>query len=297
MTPQQVQNSSWLELEAEGGSQAAPNARAVATSAPTRDLRKACPIQPSWFILTAGVAVVVSGLVAIAFVARALYRMSAPAAAAQDASLAFLLHVSFSVFNFAGYRVALMAYNGSVPGPILSVSPGAIVSLTVVNMLPPNREYPGITNWSCWHPPPSWVPLARSSNASYGGRPVTGGHQSSDTAASPADYVNSPHAFRTTNLHTHGLQVSLLIAASLGCWRTPPTCYRHSLLSPQVSPDEDNLFLLAAPGETLQIQLHIPEDHPEGLFWYHPHAHGAAAVQVCAASEHVSRANRGRSWT
>ena len=48
----------------------------------------------------------------------------------------------------------------------------------------------------------------------------------------------------------------------------------------QVSPVEDNPFAMVGPGEEMSIDIHIPTAHPEGVFWYHPHAHGAAAVQV-----------------
>lgn len=58
-----------------------------------------------------------------------------------------------------------------------------------------------------------------------------------------------------TNLHYHGLQV-------------PPTGLA------------DNPFRVVAPGETVDYDFTLPTDHPSGLFWYHPHAHGFVAPQV-----------------
>ncbi len=60
-----------------------------------------------------------------------------------------------------------------------------------------------------------------------------------------------------TNLHTHGLRVS-------------------------PSGNADNIFLRVAPGETQTYVYDIPDNHPSGLFWYHPHSHGTVAEQVAA---------------
>jgi FtsP/CotA-like multicopper oxidase with cupredoxin domain len=35
----------------------------------------------------------------------------------------------------------------------------------------------------------------------------------------------------------------------------------------------DNVFLLVNPATTFQYDFLIPADHPQGLFWYHPHVH------------------------
>lgn len=60
-----------------------------------------------------------------------------------------------------------------------------------------------------------------------------------------------------TNLHTHGLVVS---AADNG----------------------DNPFLHIGPGETFDYEIALPEDHPPGVCWYHPHHHGRVADQLFA---------------
>lgn len=58
-----------------------------------------------------------------------------------------------------------------------------------------------------------------------------------------------------TNLHFHGLHIS-------------PTG------------TGDNPFRRVDPGQTVDYEFTIPEDHPGGLFWYHPHFHGRVARQV-----------------
>jgi FtsP/CotA-like multicopper oxidase with cupredoxin domain len=59
-----------------------------------------------------------------------------------------------------------------------------------------------------------------------------------------------------TNLHYHGLHVS-----------------------PQ-APGDDSIDMLAAPGQALHYSVHIPANHPPGLYWYHTHAHGEAERQT-----------------
>lgn len=58
-----------------------------------------------------------------------------------------------------------------------------------------------------------------------------------------------------TNLHFHGLHVSPAGKA-------------------------DNVLRRFRPGTTNTISLKIPHDHPNGLFWYHPHLHGQVNSQV-----------------
>ncbi len=58
-----------------------------------------------------------------------------------------------------------------------------------------------------------------------------------------------------TNLHTHGLSVS-------------------------PEGNGDNPFLSIGPGETFDYDFELPEQHPTGVFWYHPHRHGTVADQV-----------------
>jgi FtsP/CotA-like multicopper oxidase with cupredoxin domain len=70
----------------------------------------------------------------------------------------------------------------------------------------------------------------------------------------PAD-MTLPHQFNTTNLHFHGGHVS------------------PGALS-------DNVFRSMEPGKGYDIVIAIPEDHTAGTYWYHPHRHGAADIQI-----------------
>ncbi len=58
-----------------------------------------------------------------------------------------------------------------------------------------------------------------------------------------------------TNLHVHGLHVS-------------------------PRDNSDNVFVHVQPGQTFGYEYRIPEDHPGGTYWYHPHPHGTSADQV-----------------
>lgn len=64
-----------------------------------------------------------------------------------------------------------------------------------------------------------------------------------------------PHHFNATNFHFHG---------------------------GHVSPDgiSDNVFRVMEPGGSYDIEIAIPSDHPRGTYWYHPHKHGSADIQM-----------------
>ncbi|HEX2280318.1 MAG TPA: multicopper oxidase family protein [Thermomicrobiales bacterium] len=64
-----------------------------------------------------------------------------------------------------------------------------------------------------------------------------------------------PHHFNTTNVHVHGLHVS-------------------------PSGNADNVFRSMEPGQSYEIEIAVPADHPRGTYWYHPHHHGSADVQI-----------------
>lgn len=59
----------------------------------------------------------------------------------------------------------------------------------------------------------------------------------------------------------------------------PTSIHTHGL---QVSPvgNSDNPFLTVEPGAQHTYEIQIPDDHPSGTTWYHPHAHGLVAQQV-----------------
>jgi L-ascorbate oxidase len=72
--------------------------------------------------------------------------------------------------------------------------------------------------------------------------------------------TNAPRprgCFNDTNLHSHGL------------WVSP-------------SGNSDNVLISIKPQVDFEYEYNIPIDHPAGTFWYHPHQHGATAMQVAS---------------
>jgi FtsP/CotA-like multicopper oxidase with cupredoxin domain len=64
-----------------------------------------------------------------------------------------------------------------------------------------------------------------------------------------------PHHFNSTNVHVHGLHVS-------------------------PSGNADNVLRSMEPGQSYGVEIAVPADHPRGTYWYHPHHHGSADVQI-----------------
>ena len=66
-----------------------------------------------------------------------------------------------------------------------------------------------------------------------------------------------PHQFNNTNLHFHGAHCS-------------------------PSGIADNVMRAMVPGKSYEIEIALPADHTRGTYWYHPHHHGSADVQVAS---------------
>jgi suppressor of ftsI len=73
---------------------------------------------------------------------------------------------------------------------------------------------------------------------------------------------NVPHDLNTTNLHLHGLDI------------------RPHLFQPVGTSNPLSRMIAIEPGEQYDYTLTVPDDHPPGLYWYHPHHHGSTAVQA-----------------
>ncbi len=76
--------------------------------------------------------------------------------------------------------------------------------------------------------------------------------------AKPGDKVRlrfTNNLTQPTNIHYHGLHIPL-------------------------TGNADNVFLKIEPGQKLTYEFTIPENHPSGTFWYHPHLHGLVAEQL-----------------
>ena len=72
----------------------------------------------------------------------------------------------------------------------------------------------------------------------------------------PAD-MSHPHQFNNTNFHFHGAHAS-------------------------PSGIADNVMRSMVPGEAYDIEIALPKDHTRGTYWYHPHHHGSADVQMAS---------------
>lgn len=139
-------------------------------------------------------------------------------------------------------------YNGSLPGPILRIRPGDRLRLLLRNLMRPM----GI-------PLNALPPLC----ARRGTATAPGGSGGPDGTLACVPYAlrnilkgaTLPQLMVQTNIHTHGLQVS-------------------------PDGDADNVFIEISPGEQHQYAYQIPDNQPAGLFWYHPHRHGAASHQA-----------------
>ncbi|KAG7347238.1 cupredoxin [Nitzschia inconspicua] len=76
------------------------------------------------------------------------------------------------------------------------------------------------------------------------------------------DEENMPGNWDVTNLHLHGLDVEVHMFDPVGT---------HNPKAPHIA---------VAPGQCYCYRFQIPEHHPDGLYWYHPHLHGSSAVQL-----------------
>lgn len=73
---------------------------------------------------------------------------------------------------------------------------------------------------------------------------------------------NVPHMLDTTNLHLHGLEIV------------------PHLFQPVGTSNPLAEMIAIRPGQTFDYVFKIPENHPSGFYWYHPHHHGSTVVQA-----------------
>ncbi len=152
-----------------------------------------------------------------------LGRPAGVAAAAGGGVDAYTLRVGYSEREIGPFRLRTRTYNSSLPGPLMVTRPGHTLRVKLINTLPPD-------------PPPAPPP--------------------------GIDPLNNPHAFNTTNLHVHGLQVIPHLFQPLGT------------LNPAAP------MIAVGSGQSFDYAFKLPDDQPSGLYWYHPHYHGSTGVQV-----------------
>ena len=145
------------------------------------------------------------------------------AAALEQGLAEYTLKVGYSERQLGSFKLRTRTYNSSLPGPLMVTRPGGTLRVKLINNLPPD--------------PPASVPPG-------------------------VDALNNPHAFNTTNLHVHGLQVIPHLFQPLGT----------------VNPSAP--LITVGSRQSYDYEFKLPDDHPSGLYWYHPHYHGSAGVQV-----------------
>ncbi len=135
----------------------------------------------------------------------------------------YTLNVGYATRDLASFRIRTRTYNSAIPGPMMVTRPGHKLRVKLINGLPPD--------------PPAVVPPG-------------------------IDALNNPHAFNTTNLHVHGLQVV------------------PHLFDPIGTVDPAAQLITIGSGQSRSYEFQLPDDHPSGLYFYHPHYHGSAGVQL-----------------
>lgn len=162
----------------------------------------------------------------------------------------YTLTVGYTDGTVGGYRLHTRTYNGSTVGPTLDVYPGTTFEVNVVNNLPPN--------------PPQSLPTDLVRHAAPRNMMETMRRIPAATllSSTPLDPMNNPNSFNTTNLHVHGIQ-------------TIP-----HLFDPIGTSNPAAMMLAIEPGSSFSYRFPVPADQPSGLYWYHPHHHGATDVQV-----------------
>jgi suppressor of ftsI len=162
---------------------------------------------------------------------------------------AHTLTVQYATTTISGYKMRTRTYNGRTHGPTIETRPGEILSFNVVNDLPKN--------------PPEKVPKGRVLVPWYRDEMEAMSRRPRRYRLSTVINVdNNPHGFNTTNLHVHGIQTVPHLFAPIG------------------TSDPAAMMIEIEPGKSFRYDFPIPPDHPSGLYWYHPHKHGASDVQV-----------------
>lgn len=120
--------------------------------------------------------------------------------------------------------------------------------------------------------PGDWLVLTlknelKDSDTSPRQHPVASSSRSSDCGSGTMDGL-------ATNLHFHGVNIA-------------PVCHQDDVLHTLISPSDP----------PFEYRLQVPAEQPPGVYWYHPHVHGASNTQVQGGAsgalivEGIERAN------
>ena len=134
---------------------------------------------------------------------------------------------------------------GSLPGPTLRLKRGETFSIHVNNQMIIPPDQPNACKGASTIVPADPIACGGEGGGGGGDGGEGGGH------------AHGPVQKTDTNMHTHGLHVS-------------------------PKDDADNIYRTIAAGDAKTFSYEIPNDHPSGLFWYHPHQHESSDHQVAA---------------
>jgi len=138
-------------------------------------------------------------------------------------------------------------YNGLYTPPVLRVSPGDSLDLTLVNHMVPENANAAPKTAAAKRTFVNAVPSL------FEGLGMETREKTENVRQSMAMQMHVPLFY--TNMHYHGFGVSPLGSS-------------------------DNVFTVVNQGDTFKYHVPIPADHPTGLYWYHPHPHEISEAQV-----------------
>jgi suppressor of ftsI len=162
----------------------------------------------------------------------------------------YRIPVQYATTKINGKTFHTRTYAGHIPGPTMVTRPGELLDVEILNRLPRNPKAPCPKG-------PMRAPDIRDEMEDAEPNP-----RRYRVATGPIDCMNNPHDFNTTNLHTHGIQTMTHLFEPLGTGNPA---------APMIA---------IKPGQRFRFPLPVPNDHPSGLHWYHPHHHGSTDVQV-----------------
>ena len=100
----------------------------------------------------------------------------------------------------------------------------------------------------------------RSTSISPTGFPPCPARPRCGCPAEPTSAASPDMTATSVNMHFHGTNTS-------------PRCHSDEVIRTLINS-----------GETFNYTLHIPNDEPPGLYWYHPHVHGISSMAVQGGS-------------
>lgn len=173
--------------------------------------------------------------------------------------------VAAAHLRVGGREAHLDTYNGHLPGELLRIRPGDRVYVQLRSRMRPTGVPDNRLPPVCAARPPDKPPRPPAPDRRFDGEfDGTDDDMLQCVPEAGHEAHEGPDAWQgtriieqavTTNLHTHGLQVS-------------------------PSGRSDNVFVRVEPGGSHVYEYMVPKDHPAGLHWYHPHHHGSTAHQA-----------------